>query len=46
MVTPRPRRSSAWVCLKDQKLTTRTTLVQMLPNILVSIINVRLKCHI
>eukprot|EP00095_Tigriopus_kingsejongensis_P008978 maker-scaffold334_size202906-snap-gene-1.30 protein:Tk08978 transcript:maker-scaffold334_size202906-snap-gene-1.30-mRNA-1 annotation:"sulfotransferase family" len=42
MVTPRLRRSSSWIGLKDQKLTTKTTLVQKLPNILVIMLKVRL----
>ena len=36
VVTPLPSLSCAWISLKDQKLTTKTTLVQKLPNILVS----------
>ena len=43
MVTPLDLLSSVWVSRKDQKLTTRTTLVQKSPNILVIMLRVRLK---
>ena len=42
VVTPLPSLSCAWISLKDQKLTTKTTLVQKFPNILVSMDNVLL----
>ncbi len=43
MVTPLPLLSLTCMSLNDQKLTTKTTLVQKLPNILVIIVRVRLK---